>query len=95
MTCKAVCLLCSLLVAGNTLLLLPSLQVLHGVRAALHAAFSSSPQHPAYVSTLQGMAAVDRGIWIEPMAVAAAAHASGGLQAAVAQLEEQMMFSGR
>ena len=56
------------------------------LRDALGDAFGRSPSRPLYVQTLQGFAIVDRGSWVPHAALAAAATASGSLQAGALQV---------
>ncbi len=58
------------------------------LRDALRDAFGRSPSRPLYMQTLQGFAIVDRGSWVKPAHLAAAATASGSLQAGALQVFE-------
>ena len=61
------------------------------LREALSDAFKSRPARPLYVQTLQGFAIVDRGSWVKPTDLAAAATASGSLQAGALQVCEAVI----
>ncbi|KAF8072467.1 hypothetical protein HT031_000126 [Scenedesmus sp. PABB004] len=63
------------------------------VREALAASFAAAPHAPPLVDALQQLAAADRSLWLEPRLLLAAAEASGGLGAAAAQVEEQMLYA--
>ena len=56
------------------------------LRDALADAFDGGPSRPLYVQTLQSFAVVDRGSWVSPAALAAAATASGSMQAGALQV---------
>ncbi|KAK9826371.1 hypothetical protein WJX81_003941, partial [Elliptochloris bilobata] len=66
------------------------------LRAALAACFERGPSNPGYVAALQRLALADRGAAgiVTIPAAAAAAVASGGLQAGVLQVEEALLFGG-
>ena len=63
------------------------------LRDALRDAFGRSPSRPLYVQTLQGFAIVDRGSWVKPADLAAAATASGSLQAGALQVCESLHWA--
>jgi hypothetical protein len=61
-------------------------QAIPGLRKALAVAFERQPRAGPYVRALQRLAIEDRGCCIYPAEAAAAAHASGSLQAGALQV---------
>lgn len=67
----------------------PPAAVLRGLRGALRDAFGRRPAHRRYVQSLQGFAIADRGSYVPSADAAAAAAASGSLQAGVLQVRSR------
>ena len=62
------------------------------LRSALSQCFEQQPRQAGYVQCLQSLALADRGGCVSVKLAAAAAQASGRLQAGALQIEEQMLF---